>query len=181
MDKDREQALVRSCQQGDRQALGTLVRYYEKPVYNAAYRVLGNRDEASDVTQTAFLKVFENLDRYDPKHRLFSWLYRIALNEAIDQIRRQNRLETLAEERCGGNEGPERIAAAAERSRQVQEVLMELSVEYRTVLVMHYFTECSYRDIAEILDLPEKTVKSRLFTARQQMKERLASLGIVNP
>lgn len=181
MDKDREQALVRSCQQGDRQALDTLVRHYEKPVFNAAFRILGNTDEASDVTQTAFLKVFENLDRYDPKHRLFSWLYRIALNEAIDQIRRRNRLEPLADERCAGNESPERVTAEAERARRVQAVLMELSVDYRTVIVMHYFTECSYRDIAGILDLPEKTVKSRLFTARQQMKEKLAALGITNP
>ena len=77
MHKDIDAALLDDCKRGDRLALGSLVRRYERPVYNAAFRMLGNPDEAADVTQTVFLKAFENLDRVDPKYRIFSWIYRV--------------------------------------------------------------------------------------------------------
>lgn len=181
MDKDREAALARECREGDRQALETLVREFEKPVYNAAYRMLGNPDEAADVTQSVFLKVFENIGRFDPKRRLFSWIYRIALNESIDHINRRKRLSPLPESAGAEDAAAEREVEASQLSREVQAVLLELSEDQRAVIVLRYFTECSYRRIGEILELPEKTVKSRLFTARQQMKERLRAHGVLSP
>jgi len=178
MDKDREIALVRDCQQGDRKALDTLVRHFEKPVYNAAYRMLGNVDEAADVTQTAFMKIFENINRFNPDYRLFSWIYRIALNEAIDQINRRSKHEPLDEPPYPDRNVSEDSAAASQLRSDVQAVLMEIHEDHRTVIVLRYFTECSYRQIGEILKLPEKTVKSRLFTARQQLKNRLQQHGM---
>ena len=91
MNKDRELALVKDCQRGDREAMETLVRSFDRPVYRATFRMLGNRDDAADVTQTVFLKVFENIHRFDARFRLFSWVYRIAVNEAIDQLDRRRR------------------------------------------------------------------------------------------
>ncbi len=70
-----------------------LVTDNEKPVYNAAYRMLGNRDDAADVTQSAFMKAFENIGAFDPAHRFFSWIYRITINEAIDQLKRRTRMQ----------------------------------------------------------------------------------------
>lgn len=171
MDKDQEVALVAGCQKGNRQALEALVRQFEKPVFNAAYRMLGNADEAADVTQATFLKVMENVGRFDPKFRLFSWIYRIAINEAIDHLKRRERSGYLDEPAC-----PDMLEdglTALQLSEQVQVVLMELNEDLRTVITLRYFTECSYRQIGEILSLPEKTVRSRLFTARQQLKSRL--------
>lgn len=178
MDKDREIALIRDCQQGDRKALDTLVRHFEKPVYNAAYRMLGNKDEAADVTQVAFMKLFENINRFDPNHRLFSWIYRIALNEAINQLGRRRKLEPLEEPPCPDGDVLQDCLAASQLHTEIQAILMELHEDHRTVIVLHYFTDCSYRHIGEILDLPEKTVKSRLFAARQQLKNRLQQHGI---
>lgn len=184
MDKDREIALIRDCQQGDRQALDSLVREFERPVFNAAYRMLGNADEAADVTQTAFTKVFENIERFDQRYRLFSWLYRITLNEAIDQIRQRRKLEPFEEpsqEEADGSpelDEPQESCSAAQLRSGVQAMLMELQEDHRAVVVLHYFTDCSYRQIGEILKLPEKTVRSRLFTARQQLKKRLQRHGI---
>lgn len=186
MDKDREIALVRDCQQGDRQALDTLVREFERPVFNAAYRMLGNVDEAADVTQTAFTKVFENIERFDPHYRLFSWIYRITLNETIDQLNRRGKLEPLEEpaQRAADVsqdlDEPQESCSAAQLRSDVQATLMELHEDHRAVIVLHYFTECSYRQIGEILKLPEKTVRSRLFTARQQLKKRLQQHGILH-
>ena len=178
MDKDREIALIRDCQHGDRKALDSLVRHFEKPVYNAAYRMLGNREEAADVTQTAFMKLFENISRFDPDYRLFSWIYRIALNEAISQLGRRKKLEPLEEPPYPDGDPLHDCLAASQLETSVQAILMELHEDHRTVIVLHYFTECSYRQIGEILALPEKTVKSRLFSARQQLKDRLQEHGI---
>lgn len=178
MDKDRELALVRDCQKGDRRALDSLVRHFEKPIYNAAFRMLGNMDEAADVTQTAFMRLFENIDRFNPEHRLFSWIYRIAVNEAIDQLKRRNKLQPLDDPAGHDGDVSHESVAASQLSSGVQAVLMELQEDQRALIVLHYFTDCSYRQIASILELPEKTVKSRLFTARKQLKSRLQQHGI---
>ncbi|HWM28793.1 MAG TPA: sigma-70 family RNA polymerase sigma factor [Woeseiaceae bacterium] len=179
MDKEREVALVRDCQQGDRRGMDTLVRQFEKTVFNAAYRMLGNADEASDVTQTVFLKVFENIRRFDPDFRLFSWVYRIAVNEAINQLNRRKRFAPNADLPCE-SEVPEDTVSTSQLCSEVQAVLMELQPDHRAVIVLRYFTECSYEEIGKVLELPEKTVKSRLFTARQQMKGRLLQHGILS-
>ena len=173
MDKDLEKAMVMGCQNGDRRAMDTLVRQMQTPVFNAAYRMLGSSDEAADVTQTTFLKVFENIQRFDPKRRLFSWIYRIALNESIDQLKRRKRTEPLEDTPTSDTKSPQEMAAASQLSDEVQKTLMELKDEHRTVIVLRYFADCSYQEIGRILGLPEKTVKSRLFTARQQMKIKL--------
>ena len=178
MDRDLEIAMVKDCQHGDLKAMDTLVRQMQKPVFNAAYRMLGNTDEAADVTQTTFLKVFENIQRFDPKRRLFSWTYRIAMNEAIDQLKRRKRTEPLRDSPFSDTDLPQEMAATAQLSDEVQKTLMELAEEHRAVIVMRYFADCSYREISRILELPEKTVKSRLFTARQQMKIKLHQHGV---
>lgn len=180
MDKDQEIAMVASCKKGDRKALDTLVMQLQKPIYNAAYRMLGNPDEAADVTQTTFLKVFENIDRFDPKYRLFSWTYRIALNESLDQLKNRSRTEPLDHSPKSDMGLPAEDTARSQLSSEVQSTLMELNEDYRAVIVLRYFSECSYQDIGKILELPEKTVKSRLFTARVQMKNKLNQRGVVS-
>lgn len=177
MHKDRDAALLEDCKRGDREALESLVRRYERAVFNAAYRMLGNRDEAADVTQTTFLKAFEHLDRFNPKFKLFSWIYRIAVNESINQINRRNRLEPLGESQVSSVRGPDEMVESRRICKEVQTVLLELHEDHRAVIVLRHFVECSYRQIGEILQIPEKTVKSRLFTARQQMKIRLQEKG----
>lgn len=148
---------------------------YEKPVFNAAYRMLNNRDDAQDVTQTVFLKVFENLDKFDPSRRFFSWIYRIALNESINWLGKNNRLEPLAGEAAFEGKGPEQEAESDSVAANVQAALMTIKSEYRSVVVLKHFLGCSYVEISQILDIPEKTVKSRLYTARQQLKDELSS------
>ncbi|MDH3276386.1 MAG: sigma-70 family RNA polymerase sigma factor, partial [Gammaproteobacteria bacterium] len=98
MSKTDDTKLIERCIGGDRKALETLLIQYEKPVFNAAFRMLDSRDDAMDVTQTVFLKVFENLDHYDPSRRFFSWIYRITLNESINWLGKANRLQPLKQE-----------------------------------------------------------------------------------
>lgn len=179
MGKDRDTALISDCKRGDRNALETLVRRYEKPIYNAAYRMLGNPDDAADITQIAFLKVFENLDRYNPKFKFFSWIYRIAVNESINLLKRRGRQEPFDDRHASSLREPEALAEAGHLCDCVQEILMELQEEHRAVIVLRHFTECSYHEIGEILQIPDKTVKSRLYTARQIMKDKIKAKGLV--
>ena len=151
---------------------------YERPVYNVAYRIVGNPDDAADVTQAVFLKTFEQLDQYKPEFKFFSWIYRIAINEAINQIKRNANHVSLDDREISDTRSPDDFVSAEDISRNIQESLMELREDYRTVVVLRHFSECSYRQISEILHIPEKTVKSRLYSARQLMKEKLKGSGI---
>jgi RNA polymerase sigma-70 factor (ECF subfamily) len=177
MGEDRDLALLEDCKRGDQQALNSLVRRYERPVFNVAYRMLGSRDEAADVTQTTFLKALENLHRYNPEYKFFSWIYRIAVNESINQLNRRKRLVALDEERPSGVRGPDDLLQAGNLGDEIQSALRDLSADHRAVIVLRHFVECSYRQIGEILQIPEKTVKSRLFSARRRMKEKLTDRG----
>jgi len=178
MSKTDDTKLIERCIGGDRKALETLLIQYEKPVFNAAFRMLDSRDDAMDVTQTVFLKVFENLDHYDPSRRFFSWIYRITLNESINWLGKANRLQPLKQEAVDEGRSLEQEVDSANLSEGVQAALMAINTDYRTVIVLKHILGCSYSEIGEILEIPDKTVKSRLYSARQQLKDVLTQTGI---
>jgi RNA polymerase sigma-70 factor (ECF subfamily) len=175
----RDHALILRCRRGDRQALGELIKDYERPIFNLAYRMLGNPDDAADVTQTVFMKAFERLDQYNPDYKFFSWIYRIAVNESINLRNRSKNLETLEGEDFAAGENPEDDVDASKLSRIIQAGLMKLQEDYRVVVVLRHFSDMSYKDISVVLHIPEKTVKSRLYSARQLMKAQLAEQGLL--
>jgi len=177
--EDADEVLVTRCQQGDGGAFATLVGRYERPLFNAAYRMLGSREEARDVAQTAFLKALENLDRFDPQYRFFSWLYRIAMNEALDLLARRGR-QTELQDVYQADDDPARDVGTADLEMHVQRALAELSHDHRAVLVLRHYEELSYEEIGQILELPDKTVKSRLFEARERLRSRLIAEHLQN-
>jgi RNA polymerase sigma-70 factor (ECF subfamily) len=179
MDNNRDHELISRCRHGDRVALGQLVKEYERPIYNAAYRVVGSPDDAADVTQVVFLKVFERLDQYNPKFKFFSWIYRIAINEAINHRNRTRHEQVLEEDQFFSADSPENNLNNQQLSDVMQSSLMELQEDYRVVVVLRHFSDLSYQDISEVLHIPEKTVKSRLYSARQIMKSHLADRGMM--
>jgi len=178
MSRTDDTELIERCKSGDRKAFETLLVQYEKPVFNAAFRMLNSRDDAKDVTQTVFLKVFENFDHYDPSRRFFSWIYRITLNESINWLGKSNRLEPLQRETADEGMSPEQAVDSANLSHSVQKALMSIKADYRTVVILKHFLGCSYVEMSDILEIPEKKVKSRLYSARQQLKDALKGTGI---
>lgn len=180
MDREPDDALVERLRRGDGAAFRQLVLKYQKPLYNAAYRVLGREEDARDITQVVFLRVAERLDGYDARYKFFSWVYRIALNESLNLLRRAGREEALEDDAEGTPaEGadPESRLDAAQVSREVQRALMQMKFTDRAVLTLRHFSECSYEEIADILELKVETVKSRLFEARGRLRLMLKHMA----
>jgi RNA polymerase sigma-70 factor (ECF subfamily) len=176
VESDDDKQLLERFRKGDRAAFTELVLRYQKPIYNAAFWVLRKAEDASDVTQTVFMKVVERRDDYDPQYKFFSWIYRIAVNESLNLLRRNghdDELDEGAEFEGPAADEPEVRLGLAERSRHLQAALMRLSTKDRTVLTLRHFSECSYDEIAQVLEIDEKTVKSRLFDARQRLRAQL--------
>lgn len=177
MQEDADEALVTRCHNGDRGSFATLVSRYEQPIFNLAFRMLGEREEARDVAQEAFLKALENLHRFDPKYRFFSWLYRIAMNEALDAIGRRGRQTELTDVHVA-NDDVLGEATAADVGARVRSELFQLSPDHRAVLVLRHYQDLSYEEIGQVLELPDATVKSRLYEARERLRLRLAGAGL---
>jgi RNA polymerase sigma-70 factor (ECF subfamily) len=176
---DPDRALIDRYRAGDVAAFGELVARYQRPIYNAAYWIVHRPEDANDIAQTVFLRAAERIDDYDPQHRFFSWIYRIAVNESLNLLRRNGHeapLELDDDVPDPADDGPESNARSAEASRRVRGALMKLSASDRAVVVMRHFSECSYREIAQALDIEEKTVKSRLFEARRRLRDLLPEL-----
>ena len=179
MTEDDDGLLVQHCRQGDRAACEQLVRRYEKPVFNAALRMLRNVEDARDVAQTTFLKAFEHLADYDATRKFYSWLYRIAVNESLDALGARKPFEPISGEEADETPGPEQFAESEQLSRAIEEALTQIKPEHRAVIVLRHFMHLSYEDMGDILTLPEKTVKSRLYEARQLLREYLTQRGTI--
>ena len=167
---------VARCLGGDTSAFERLVAKHHKVVFNVALRMVGDYEDARDVTQATFVKAWEKLSSFDPSHRFFSWLYRIMINQSLDLIERRRRQVPLDRELPSAAR-PDQDFEAGERAEWVQRALARLPRESREVLVLRHFAEQSYQEMAETLAIPEKTVKSRLFTARQRLGELLGAEG----
>ncbi len=171
MNRD-DRILVRESLQGDRNAFEAIINRYEKMVYNVAFRILNNADDAADVTQSVFLNIYEHLNDYKPRFKFFSWIYRIAVNVSLNFQKQRKEGESVEEISSDGKQ-PDEILADEERGEIIQQALMRIGLDYRVVIILSYFQDLSYAEIAYVLDLPEKTVKSRLFTARKLLRDIL--------
>jgi RNA polymerase sigma-70 factor (ECF subfamily) len=182
--------LVERARQGDRAAFGQLVDEYKDKIYNYVARMLNDPYEAEDVTQEAFLRAYKSLPRFRGASSFHTWLYRIASNLAIDVVRKRKRqdptfsLDEPLESDDGEYErelpdetgGPEDRTSTRETRVAVRRAIMDLPEKLRDVMILYELQGETYEDIAGILDVPLGTVKSRLFNARNRLKESLEDL-----
>jgi RNA polymerase sigma-70 factor (ECF subfamily) len=168
-DDDLDRALVRKYLGGERMAGDELVDRYHRSVFNVALRMLGNVQDAEDVTQTVFGNAFAALDSYDPKYRFFSWIYRMTVNESLNTLKRRRNVVSLD----GSIDVPAEPNSAVEAEERVGRALLELKPDDRAVVVLRHFVSFSYDEISDVLGVPVKTVKSRLFTARERLRQAL--------
>ncbi len=175
---------VHSALEGDQDAFAELVYAYQDSVYNLCYRMLSERTEAEDAAQETFLKAYLNLQRYDPSRSFKTWVLSIASNHCIDRLRRRRMVWLSIEEPLPPNiilssddPQPEESMMFSQRSAAVQELIDSLSPDYRAAVVLRYWYDYSYTEIADILDTTESAIKSRLFRARQMLSDKLNSQG----
>jgi RNA polymerase sigma-70 factor (ECF subfamily) len=170
---DEDVVSVARCLRGDASAFEPIVARYQRVLFSVALRMVGSYEDALDATQNAFVRAYEGLDTYDPNRRFFSWIYRIVVNECLNLRRARRATEPIPEAEESGAPDPEQMAEAAEQSVWIESALVRLSEEHRLVVVLRHFAELSYAEISEAIGVPEKTVKSRLFEARQRLGELL--------
>jgi RNA polymerase sigma-70 factor (ECF subfamily) len=181
-----EQRLIERSKEGDRRAFDALVRMHEKRVYNLAYRLSGNYDEAGDITVEAFLRVYQAINNFRGDANFSTWLYRIVTNVYLDRRKRQKNRQTLSLEEYVELEesqvtrqiedpspGPEALVEAQQRQALLQKAIESLPEYQRAMIVLYHIDGLSYEEIAEVLSLPIGTVKSRLNRARLALREKL--------
>ena len=173
---DEPERIARALE-GDEKAFGDIVEAHQRVVYNLALRMLNDPDDARDVSQAVFVKVWRHLSSFDRRGRIFSWIYRIAINETLNFRRRRRRHEEIDDTLPARDADPAGKLESDQNSQLVQEALVELKPSDREIVVLHHLLHLSHREIGEIQHLPEKTVKSRLFTARQRLETRLRRRG----
>ena len=172
---ESELAWVAAARGGDQAAFANLVEAYQGPIYNLAYRMLGNGVEAEDAAQETFIRAYRRLDSYDPSFKFSSWILSIASHYCIDRLRRRRHAMVSMEEIQhwrwvpDNKPRPEEVTSRAEMSDDIRELMAALPPHYRLVLVLRYWQEYSYQEIAEITDSTESAVKSRLHRARGMM------------
>lgn len=157
------------------EAFSEMFRTYEKRIYLSALRFLGNRDEAADITQDVFTRAWKNLNRLDPARPVFPWLFRITRNLCINRVKRKSGSEAGLEfpELQPGGESVERDILRNESRQEVRQAVTVLPDNYREIIILKHYDDCSYEEMAEILNIPKGTVMSRLFNARKLLKEKL--------
>lgn len=190
---EQEMALIRRVQAGDQDAFAKLLEAYEKPVYNLCLRMTGNREDAADLTQEAFLKVWRGAAQYQFESSFSTWLYRLTSNVCIDFLRGKKRRQTVSltveEEQDGAQELeipdtaplPEEQVLHAETKREIAAAMGELEENFRLILTLRLVENLSYEQIADALELKVGTVKSRLARARSKLKNILVKNGNIFP
>ena len=180
-----DRALVTRILGGDRDLFGVLMARYEKRLINYVYRITHRYEEAHDLTQEIFVKVYLALDRYDSKYQFSTWLFRIAQNSAIDALRKKSisevPLSRPTEEEPGGKErefaddgiSPYRALKNKQLSAAIDTAVAKLPPDYRELIQLRHFAELSYEEIASMKKLPLGTVKNKLFRARNLLKDAL--------
>jgi len=177
---DQERAWIQRALQGDQAAFGQLVGAYERPVYNLAYRMLGSAEEAEDAAQETFLRAYTRLATYQPERRFVNWLLSIASHYCIDLLRRHARAPQISLDDAlppvwltSDEERPDQAVDRKQEREKVRKVLEGLPPDYRAAVVLRYWYEMSYEEIATTTGSTESAIKSRLHRARQMMADQL--------
>jgi RNA polymerase sigma-70 factor (ECF subfamily) len=179
-----DEELVARASAGDLESFNQLVSRWERPIYALAYRTLGREEDARDVVQEAFLRAYRGLRGFKGQAKFSSWLYRITLNLCRDWIRRERRTPLiqvpegtdpvdLADERIAPSESVEDLVARRELSQAVAQAMAELPEEQRTAILLKEYHGLTFQEIADMLDCPLSTVKTRLYQGLSVLRRRL--------
>jgi RNA polymerase sigma-70 factor (ECF subfamily) len=175
MEQDQEAEIVARIRKGEREAFSQLVEEYKAPIFNLAYRMTGNWEDAAELAQETFVRAFAKLNKFKLEQRFFTWLYAISLNVVKNHLRRRSLWGKLV---AGGvsaaihdqGSNQEKDLLAKEEQQQLQDALLKLPPDQRAALVLRYYEDQSFADIAQICGLPENTIKMRVYRALEKLR-----------
>ncbi|WP_078551212.1 RNA polymerase sigma factor SigW [Bacillus alkalicellulosilyticus] len=180
--------IINDVKNGDQQAFAELVDLYKDKVYQISYRMVGNVHEAQDIAQEAFLRAYTNIDSYDTNRKFSTWLFRIATNLSIDRLRKR-KPDYYLDEEIKDSEGltmqsqiaadqelPEDQVVTLEMQEWIQDAIHKLPPKYRAAIILKYIEDLSLKEISEILNLPETTIKTRVHRGREALRKSLGNV-----
>lgn len=184
MNSTANSTLIKKARRGDGRAFGMLIENHERFVYNIVYRITGNFEDARDISQEAFIKAFKNFSSYDESSAFSTWLYRIAVNTAIDHVRKKKRENNVSLEDYITEEKTESHKSSVEEKviskegvSNIMEAVNSLDEDFKTVIVLRDIEGMEYSQISEITGCPVGTVKSRLSRARGKLRQIINKNG----
>ena len=181
---EEEIIAVQQCRRGSRDAFEVIVRRYMKDAYFIALGLVGNREDALDLSQEAFIRAYCNIKRFDPRRKFFPWFYQILKNLCFSHLRKRSRRQTTALDNIGDEEvatdnnpvfDPEAVAQRNELRTQVWKAIGKLGDKHREVIILRHFQNLSYEQMAGVLFCNKGTVMSRLYHARRKLRDLLDS------
>ncbi len=180
---ESDEVLIARVKKGDCEAFNPLVERYKMPLYKVLYRMVHNRDDAEDLVEEAFIKAYRAISRFDLKRSFYAWICRIAVNNAINYIKKERRAQVqsigMVEYKLTAEKGnPVRMTRQKILTERINTAIAKLPEEYRIILVLRVDEECSYEDISSMLKIPKGTVMSRLARARQKLKKLFNELEV---
>jgi RNA polymerase sigma-70 factor (ECF subfamily) len=171
--------IVNRCLAGDVNAFEVLIERYKKAIYNTAFRMMGNREEAEDVSQEAFIRMYNSLSKYNPEYKFMTWAMKITTNLCLDSLRKRKGETVPIDEGFeikDGKDTPEEEYIRKENQKLVQDAIRKLPDKYREFLILFHHRNLSYQEIMDITGESLTIVKNRLYRARQMLKEELISM-----
>lgn len=176
---------IKQVKKGDQAAYSDVVQFYQERIYQHCYRMLGNKHEAEDLAQEAFIRAYVNIDSFDERRKFSTWLYRIATNLTIDRIRKR-KPDYYLDAEIKGTEGltmysqlsstnplPLEEVENLELNHYIHQQISELPPKYRSIIILRYLEEFSLQEISDILDIPIGTVKTRIHRGREALRKKL--------
>lgn len=190
MDIKEEEKIVKQLKSGDFSNYDKIVESYKNRVFGMAYKFTNDYNETQDLAQEVFLKIYRQIKNFREESKLSTWIYRISINTCLDWKKKKNRLKSINFSNMVNEENkdqnidikdesmlPDEIIIKGEDQKQVHKLIYELSNKYKTVLIMYHFNEMSYKDIATALNIPQRTVETRLYRARRTLKDKISKMA----
>lgn len=173
MNEDNE--IIIDVLNGNINSFRLIIEKYQRKMYNLAFQIVNDKDSAKDITQDVFIKIFNHLKNFNSNKKFFSWIYRITLNETLNWKKKSTYLQPIDELHAAEYSNPSVDYEKNERAIQISKALNKLDEKYRTLLILKHYNDLSYDEIGEILELPTAKVKSRLYIAREKLRNLLGN------
>lgn len=177
---DEDLKWIKEVLAGNKQVFSHIINKYKNPLYATILRMTKNPDNAQDLVQEAFIKVYNQLGKFEQKGSFSNWLYRVAINHCMDEFRKKSyttKKVELDETKVVNSNHPEVIFLKKEKSRQLEKLIATLPEDERMIILLRYVNELGYKEISEMMDLPLTNVRNKLHRAKKKMREQVKNEG----